>query len=181
MTTFTNDTMQNFALNNLIVESIEGGLLLGPSHDEGGIKVFAPIIGGYQHIAEFEGWEFLLNPGASIYYPKTFHEINNYERDKANPFEFYDIPSNVKILDCRVNPTIKATTGITCKLLLMRGTSQKIINKYSTKFYLGKLNDMNRGIIGVYNHVNPSQATKIDIVNALTTQILETYNTIKNI
>ena len=48
--------------NNLLVNPIEGGLVLGPSHDEGGIQMIRKHDNEYVWVGEMKGYEYLINP-----------------------------------------------------------------------------------------------------------------------
>lgn len=100
----TEAQIEQFLKLELAIDGSNGGLIIGPLHEEGGIQVFWHSKNGYEHCAEFEGWEYLLNPGVSIYYKNTFEEINNHDRDKTDSFQEYGVSPSVRLLDCTIKP-----------------------------------------------------------------------------
>lgn len=73
--------------NNCIVDISYGGLLLGNSHDEGGILVIRQFNQTLYEIAsEFEGWEYILNANATAQYLAELHRLNDELKGPEKPF-----------------------------------------------------------------------------------------------
>lgn len=126
-----------------IVECINGGLLLGNYHCDGGVTVLREYNNEniYEAVAELEGWEYVMCEDATFHHKEYLHKIND-EFDGSSPgFQEYEIPENVMIVDTRpIIPYLKDTN----KLLLFGQNSHFIINKFSTKKYLQELDKLNR-------------------------------------
>jgi hypothetical protein len=126
-----------------IVDGTRGGLILGNLHSEGGIKVIRQYQNEelYEVIAEFEGWEYILNPYATYKECELLTKINSEFVGFKETFREYEIPTDIDILDTR------ATSGEgkdLNKLILLGEYSQFIINKHSTKKHLHLLNELNK-------------------------------------
>ncbi|AEI46901.1 hypothetical protein [Runella slithyformis] len=125
----------------LIVEAPKGGLILGPSHNEGGVNVFRWENDEFPIVAEFEGWEYLANPFFTAQYSQQLEAINS-EFDGTAPFTEYEIPSNIQLLDLRPNQQ-----GLR-KWLILGKAAQWIINRHSTQKHLDWLHKTNQEIWG---------------------------------
>lgn len=126
-----------------VIDATAGGLILGNDHSDGGIKVFAQYKNEslYEMIAEFEGWEYILNPTATTNNLEYLKKINKEFENTKIDFIEYEIPNNIVILDARpVIPFLKTTS----KFLLMGQNDQFIVNKHATKKYLNELNELNK-------------------------------------
>ncbi|MDX8554557.1 hypothetical protein MK851_13115 [Tenacibaculum sp. 1B UA] len=140
-----------FTLNDLkpitegggIVDGTLGGLILGNSHANGGIKVIRQYQNEelYEVIAEFEGWEYILNPLTTTKEIQQLTLINSEFNNTKDEFIEYKIPKDIKVIDTRpLLENIKETN----KLILLDKWSQFIINKHSTKKYLTELDFLNK-------------------------------------
>lgn len=126
-----------------VVDGSFGGLILGNSHSDGGIYVIRqhqtePI---FEIIAEFEGYEYLMHPGATAdhldYLTKINGEFTNVE---TLPFEYYDVPANINVLDTwPIMKNIKETN----KIIILGDYQQFIVNRHSSKKYLIELDNLN--------------------------------------
>lgn len=142
-TLFTHIDLKPLVENEGIIDATKGGLILGISHKEGGIKVFAQYKNEslYEIIAEFEGWEYILNPTATANNLEYLNKINEEFVNTKIDFIEYDIPNNIATLDVRpVIPHLKSTS----KFLLIGQYDQFIVNKHATKKYLNELNALNK-------------------------------------
>lgn len=126
--------------NNLILDTSPGGLLIGPSHKEDGIQVIDIVGDEFCWFAEFEGWEYIVNPFGSTEYHNELETINLLTEELPNFFETYEIPEGIKTIDCR--PVIIQNARFT-KWLIKGNLPQWIINRESSKKYLQRLNEIN--------------------------------------
>lgn len=126
-----------------IIDGTFGGLILGNYHAEGGIKVIRQYKDEelYEVVAEFEGWEYLLNPLATTKEVNYLQKINSEFVGSKEEFTEYEVPNDIKVIDTRpIFKNIKETN----KLIILREWSQFIVNKHSTKKYLTQLDDLNK-------------------------------------
>ena len=118
--------------NNLIVEGVEGGLILGNFHSEGGIPVIQNSHGNeYEIIAEVEGYEYLMNPFLTSEELNIVDNIN--KAYSTRDIDRYSVPSHIKLINAQENAVILMGTG-----------AQFIINQYATLKNLQFLDDLNK-------------------------------------
>jgi hypothetical protein len=143
---FSNEIVKKLTDCGLTAEGINGGLLLGRSHAEGGINVLERYADGYRLIANVEGQEYFMNAGAAKYFSKSLNEINNSERDK-NLYSVQELAiSGITTIDCfSDDPIFKSRFLLTDA----RGV-HFIVNKYSTCRHLTEIEKMNSEISGKY-------------------------------
>lgn len=130
-------TMEDYIKKGLAIDATMGGLIIGRSHDEGGIYFWVKENDHYVLDGEVEGFEYILNFGATNYYSKItdrFHQHGEHKHD----FVAYNPPSHIKILDT-IHP-------IEPRFLLFDCGGFSIINKYSTKGYLDTIDEMNKAV-----------------------------------
>ena len=130
-------TMEDYIKKNWAIDATLGGLIIGRTHDEGGIYFWVKKDGFYVLEGEVEGYEYIINFGATNYYSKItdrFHQHDQHKRD----FVDYDPPSHIKLLDTRHN--------LEPRFLLFDFGGFSIINKYSTKGYLNSIDEMNKAV-----------------------------------
>ena len=140
---FTLEDLKPIAEGNGIVDGTLGGLILGNTHSDGGIKVIRQYRSEelYEVIAEFEGWEYILNPLATTKEMEYLTKLNSEFVNTKEEFIEYEIPNGIEIIDTKpIFENIKETN----KLILLNEWSQFIINKHSTKKYLTELNSLNK-------------------------------------
>lgn len=126
---------------NLIIDVSPGGLLLGNTHDDGGILVIRHFnIEYYEVVAEFEGWEYILNANATLHCLHKLHYINDELKGPEKPFSEYVIPESISILDVR--PICQADLA-TRPMLILGSRDQFIVNRHSTKKYIIELEEIN--------------------------------------
>lgn len=141
---FTNDTVNEYLKNDLAIDGTTGGLILGPSHADGGIYILANYGYGYYLIAEYEGFEFLLNPFAKKKHSNYFDLYNRYNEDKTESFDEYVPDDSIKIIDTR----IEKNNDFNSKFIILDIRGQcELFNKYSTRIYLAQLNRANMDCI----------------------------------
>jgi len=116
---------------------------MGNDHDSFGIKMIRESIENkYEIMGEVEGWEYLINPIASSKYEDELRAINDELSKLRNieDFEEYQIPDNIRII--QAEPLLEGF-NITSRVIILSNYSQYIINKYSTKQYLGRIDEIN--------------------------------------
>lgn len=140
---FTLAEVQSVADENGIVNGILGGLVLGNSHVDGGIKVIRQYREEklYEIIAELEGWEYVLNPATTQKELDHLNQLNSEFATMKELFKPFEIPDGIDIIDAR--PVIENRKD-TSRLILFSEYSQFIVNKYSTKKYLTELDLVNK-------------------------------------
>jgi hypothetical protein len=137
---FDFDTIDLMTQQGLTVDGTGGGFLLGEPHSNNGIPVLVKYLDGYRFMAEFEGQEYLLNPGATGQFIDRLYKINNPEQDEKLNLQEPDNFEGITTIDCRI-------INLKCKsklLLLDARGSQFVINKYSTWKNISLLEEMNR-------------------------------------
>lgn len=133
---FSLSTMEEYLKKGWAINGTKGGIILGPSHDDGGIKMWQRTTegNGYRLKGEVEGYEYILNPGASHCFDNIFSSINKYGEHKHDNWEDYEIPENITFMDTR--------RAVEPKFILLDATFS-IVNKFSTKCYLQTIEQMN--------------------------------------
>lgn len=131
------EKMNEYLKNGLAIDATMGGLILGKSHDNGGIYFWVKRGEVFVLEGEVEGFEFVMNQGATHYFSKTTDRFHQPELHK-HEFIDYEPDRNIKLLDTR---SLKFP-----KFLLFNSGGFSIINKWSTKGYLNTLNEMNKAV-----------------------------------
>ena len=123
--------------NNDFIDGRNGGLVLGNSHNNSGIIFLYQFPEGFRVFGEIEGYEYVLNKASTDKYRSVLKDIGGFDRDFTPEFIPYKIPKGIKIIDARKNE-------IESKYVLLdtRG-GFAIINKYSTKLHLTKIDCLN--------------------------------------
>lgn len=147
---FTIETVERMIENGEAVNGSKGGLALGPSHDEGGIKILIFREGVYRLEAEIEGYEYVMNFAATAHFTDYFEKFNDPVGHEILPFKEYLPSDNIKILDAQMANNKKA------KYIILETGGFSIYNKHSTKAYLSTLNEMNLGVD--YEKIGENQA-----------------------
>jgi hypothetical protein len=139
---FSFSMADNLTSLNLTVDGNEGGLVLGNSHENGGIFMLARYSDGYRIIGEMEGYEYLVNTGATKHFNNRLLTINNSDRDKLFGFSADLFTPSSTVLDCSTdNASFKS------KFILLDGRGgMSIVNKHSTLLYLSELEEMNDSV-----------------------------------
>ena len=134
--------IQSLFYLNSIIDSTKGGLLVGNSHKNGGIKLIDEIEEwDYKFIAELEGWEYLVNPIASKKELERLIQINDEFKNEKSEFTAYTIPKNISVINTISN---LPNSVVPNKYLLYGIDRQFVVNKYSTKKYIVELNEINK-------------------------------------
>lgn len=142
--------MKEYVNEGRAIDATMGGLILGRSHDEGGIYFWLKKGDYYSLEGEVEGYEYILNFGATDFFKESSKRFHQYEKHKGS-FEEYLPMSHIKILDTR--------REIEAKFLLFDDNEFSIINKYSTKGYLETIDNMNKTV--TYKIVEENLAERI--------------------
>lgn len=135
---FTPEEINRMINAGLAIRADDGGLVLGPSHNDGGIKFLVKMGDKYLLEGELEGYEYILNLGATFDSGDFFSILNNHAEHSTLNFEEYEPALDIMILDCRDIPKPK--------YLVFEQGGFGIVNKFSTKGYLASLNQINRNI-----------------------------------
>lgn len=131
------EKMEEYLQNGQALDANMGGLILGRSHDDGGIYFWVKKDDYYSLEGEVEGYEYILNFGATNFFKESSKRLHQYEDHKGH-FEEYCPDSHIKILDTKHETEPK--------FLLFDDNSFSIINKYSTKGYLNTIDQMNKAV-----------------------------------
>jgi hypothetical protein len=122
--------IENLENEGRVVYAGDGGLILAPFHDEGGIEVAIKWSQNeYAIDRELEGWEFLVTKILSAEELETLNSINDEFDGEASGFIEYQLLENIPILNCEPSKLGK-------KKLLIVPESFFVVNKHSTKKYL---------------------------------------------
>lgn len=157
------DFMETIANQGGFIDAKKGGLLLGNSHEFGGVIIVYQYGNDFEVMGEVEGWEFILNLESSVKYRKRIGDINNITRDCYGDFREFKPSASTKIIDARSKPF--HNKYILCDY---RGDFA-IINKYSTQKHIEELNIINAEGLAI-NNEEPYE------LNGLT---LENFNEVK--
>ena len=142
--------MQEYINQGRAIDATMGGFILGRSHDEGGIYFWVKKGDFYSLEGEVEGYEYILNFGATSFFKESTKRFHEYEKHKQEFKEYLPLP-HVKVLDTRHE--------IEPKFLLVDDNEFSIINKHSTKGYLNTIDKMNKAI--TYKVVGKNLAQRI--------------------
>jgi hypothetical protein len=125
------------ARNAIVIDARKGGLIIGASHEDGGIIMLREAYCGDRRVlfpvGEMQGGEFLVNPGATEKYNGRLLEINSFN-------EYFDAKDIALPGDYRVS-TFKIEKGYA---ILISNFAQMVINRNATLCYLHELNELNR-------------------------------------
>ncbi|AUD07025.1 hypothetical protein [Spirosoma pollinicola] len=129
----------------LIIDVSAGGLVIAPSHAEGGINLISPIPTGEVAVtAEIEGGEYLVNAFAAHAYHDEIERIDSAFPNKAMPFEPYLLPEGTTIID----GSRKNIGGFMVTPYLYYQTNTiRVINRNVTKAHLDFFDRINREIV----------------------------------
>ncbi len=118
--------------NDMIVEGVRGGLILGNFHSEGGIPtIMATRPNEYEIIAEVEAYEYMMNTFLTSDETEIVKKLN--QTHLAKDIIKYTPPNKINIIDTRGN-----------KIILMGVAPQFVVNKIATFQNLNFLDDLNK-------------------------------------
>ena len=127
---------------NLIINGHQGGLLLGPSHAEGGIPMLWLYNEGALLKAELQGLEYFMNAGASVYFHKEIDQMNAKFISQHDSKTVVNYKKH-RTLGCRVPNSNKS------KYLMVDARCRNwIVNRRATFEYIERLEEMNSKIKG---------------------------------
>lgn len=127
--------------HGLIANPLDGGLVLGPSHDDGGIQILCKRNNEYVWKGEMEGYEFIINPFATERHHKKINTLNFASIGYSPFFEPYDVPKSVRVIDCQ--PVTINSKSFT-KWIGFSDYSQWIVNKAATQHHLKWFDEINK-------------------------------------
>jgi hypothetical protein len=130
---FTIDEFHKIVDLDIVFNGLEGGLILGNLHSQGGIHLIQPNlqIGVFRYVGEMEGWEYLTPPFKTTEIQQKFEHINSLEKGGfSHEKTEFDIPPTCKVVDTLNKPMA---------LLLLTEYSQFIVNRFATKKYINEL------------------------------------------
>lgn len=115
--------------------AINGGLVIGNFHTEGGIHVLMPFNEGFRYVLEMEGYEFLMNPKARNKYFNEIDAINtNANHDKLGMPKPFHVPRHIRKIDL---------SELKFQILIVPHADHFIVNRTATEKNLELLNEMN--------------------------------------
>lgn len=126
---------------NLVADPQNGGLVLGPSHDDGGIQIFCKHGDEYKWIGEMEGYEYLVSTYSTHKYHEKIKAVNDSQLGYHPFFEPYEVPYRIATIDC--NPVKVGGESVT-KWIDFSGLDLWIVNKIVTQKHLHWLNEINQ-------------------------------------
>lgn len=136
------ELFEKLKTDGLIVDASDGGLVLGHSHEDGGIYLVRQYPDKILLVGEVEGWEYIFCKKVSENEHEKIQAINAKGRDVFpwRRFSEYTIPQGITIIDGRK----KLVKGcLERPLLLLTGDRHWIVNKWSTQEHLRTLEKMN--------------------------------------
>lgn len=126
-----------FSHGGKFINLSNGGLVIGKSHEEGGIKLCKRIGDKYYYFADMEGYEFIVNPYSTQKYMERLKEINSYnEKTELGPLDN--------------NKTYSYFDFGEYDIALISDYNQFIINKNASMKFLDELTDMNNEIFNIF-------------------------------
>lgn len=134
----SNEFINGLIKNNDFIDGRSGGLVLGNSHKNGGVIFLYQFPEGFRVFGEVEGFEYVLSKESTDKHRSILEHIGDFDRDFTPEFAPYEIPNDIKIIDARKNENESKYI-----LLDTRG-GFAIINKYSTKIHLTKIDFLNK-------------------------------------
>lgn len=138
---FTFKDIDNLYKHNAIIDAKKGGLLLGPSHSQGGIYFLFEYDYGFRLFGEVEGCEYIINRSSTQKNLSVISYINDYNRDFGEFYEYDNIDNSIDIIDARIADSLLLKTKFI--ILDVRG-GFAIINKHSTKKNLKLIDKLNK-------------------------------------
>jgi len=133
---FSSETFEELLQCKMIIDARKGGLVIGRTHDDGGIEMIAKIDkeNKYQYCSCLEGGEYILRHEAYWKYKQRIDEINSYKH-YGDKVDLYDI--------CKCNIIITKNEPFD-KYLLIDSRGQFIINKRATSKFLYEIDCINK-------------------------------------
>jgi hypothetical protein len=115
----------------MLLDGRGGGLVLGPSHEEGNIFLLSERwAGSYEILGAMEGGEYLLSHKAYLLFKDRMNEINNRKYPTT-------VPEKISFTDMtRIINAFGRTTG---KVIFIDRRGQFIVNKSATSRCLSEL------------------------------------------
>ena len=119
----------------ILLDGRRGGLVLGPSHEEGNIfLLYEKQAGKYEILGTMEGGEYLLSHEAYRTFKDRIDEINSWEFPTA-------FPGKIEI--SKKTLIINAFGKSSEKVILIDRRGQFIVNKFAVGRYLAEIEALN--------------------------------------
>lgn len=134
---FTFEEIDKFNNDGALIDARQGGLIIGPSHDQGGVYFLFEYVDGFRLFGEVEGYEYIINKHSAEKYRQLLGILNKQKGD------FYEYPINESIMVIDAQTPNQNFYNSKFIILDVRG-GFAIINKYATKTHLEELDFINR-------------------------------------
>ncbi len=118
----------------LIIDARNGGLVVGPTIEQGGINCIAETPAGFTKIGKIEGGVFIVNSLANKNYADKLTALNAYDE-----LFIEDEPTDYII---SATTSVYNTFGIDDKLIWLKG-DEFIVNKYAAFKFLKEIEEIN--------------------------------------
>jgi len=119
----------------ILLDGRRGGLVLGPSHEQGNIfLLYEKRLGEYEILGTMEGGEYLLSHEAYRKFKDRIDEINSWEYPTA-------FPGKIGISEKTL--VINAFGKSSEKAILIDRRGQFIVNKFAVGRYLAEIEALN--------------------------------------
>lgn len=140
---YPKEQIEQMTAYGLTINGSDGGLVLGPLHENNGVPIFQACEGGYNYLGEMEGYEYLWGKKATSRHLNLFHDINRPFDDMKPEFVPYKVPSGISVIDAFSPYSFPFT--FKAKFILLDETDKGycIFNKFSTEKKLHLLEKMN--------------------------------------
>jgi hypothetical protein len=124
----------------LVHNGTEGGLVLGNSHQKGGIHLLQPKNEKtFAYIGEMEGWEYLTHFKTASKYRDELSEINERTKPTSKYIKTtFKIPEICKVID---------TTEKEIAFIIVSNYNQFIINRFATKKHIDEIIELEKNIL----------------------------------
>lgn len=126
--------------HSLIVDGSFGGLVMGPSHDEGGITLIQLTQSNeVKIIAEIEGYEYICSPPVTAKFDQRLDTINSHFNGYET-FVPYDVPKEVTVINANKVDLLGIFTAD--RFVLCDFYKTWVINRIATQSHLLELEAM---------------------------------------
>ncbi len=123
--------------SGILIDGRKGGLVVGPSHEEGNIfLLYQCQADKYTIIGTMEGGEYLLSHMTYLLYRDRINIINAWDPPATSLLQKDEIPSGVRV--------INAFGETSEKMILIDHEGQFIINKFATSKFLEEIDVLNK-------------------------------------
>ena len=155
-----------------IMDGTSGGLVIGPSHEEGGIQYLSSFGDHFKIMGELEGYEYIFNIATAALIRNIFSELNNRQRDFSPTFQAFIPEKHHTIIDARLSGNEKYRSKF---IFIENRMSQAIINKYSVAKNLEYLDKLNRSFTYTFDDRDFFKTTKVNIIEVVSQNVVQIY------